>query len=151
MIKEKIKSEMMESMRAKDNERLTTIRGIIAKIKDKEIEMRTSESKPELDETGVLVVMQQMIKQRNDSILEFKKANRLDLSEKEEKEILVIRSFMPQLLSEPEIEKVIKEAIANLEAQSVKDMWKVVQFMKENYVGRIDPAEVSKKIKELLS
>jgi uncharacterized protein YqeY len=151
MIKEKIKSEMMESMRAKDNERLTTIRGIIAKIKDKEIEMRTSESKPELDETGVLVVMQQMIKQRNDSILEFKKANRLDLSEKEEKEILVIRSFMPQLLSEPEIEKVIKEAIANLEAQSVKDMGKVVQFMKENYVGRIDPAEVSKKIKELLS
>ncbi len=151
MIKEKIKSEMMESMRAKDNERLTTIRGIIAKIKDKEIEMRTSESKPELDETGVLVVMQQMIKQRNDSILEFKKANRLDLSEKEEKEILVIRSFMPHLLSEPEIEKVIKEAIANLEAQSVKDMGKVVQFMKENYVGRIDPAEVSKKIKELLS
>ena len=151
MIKEKIKSEMMESMRAKDNERLTTIRGIIAKIKDKEIEMRTSESKPELDETGVLVVMQQMIKQRNDSILEFKKANRLDLSEKEEKEILVIRSFMPHLLSEPEIEKVIKEAIANLEAQSVKDMGKVVQFMKENYVGRIDPAEVSKKIKKLLS
>lgn len=151
MIKEKIKSEMILAMKSKDNERLTTIRGIVAKVKEKEIEMRTSESQPELDDTGILVVMQQMIKQRNDSISEYTKANRADLAEKESREITVIRSFMPQPLNENEVTEAIKSAISELKAESIKDMGKVVNYVKDKYVGRIDPASVSKKIKDLLS
>ncbi len=151
MIKEKIKEEMIIAMKAKESERLTTIRSIIAKIKDKEIDMRSAESQPELDDTGVLVVMQQMIKQRSDSFTEFTKANRLDLAGKEQKEITVIKSFMPEQLSIQEVEVAIKNAISEIKAESIKDMGKVVQFMKEKYVGRIEPAEVSKKVKELLS
>lgn len=151
MIKEKIKIEMIIAMKAKESERLTTIRSIMAKIKDKEIEMRSGESQPELDNLGILAVMQQMIKQRNDSFTEFTKANRLDLAEKEQKEIAVIKSFMPEAMSEEEVLSAIKNLIKELNAESIKDMGKVVQQMKEKYVGRIDPAETSKKVKELLS
>ncbi|MDR0483711.1 MAG: GatB/YqeY domain-containing protein [Alphaproteobacteria bacterium] len=150
MIKETIKNEMVVAMKAQDKQRLTTIRLILAKIKDKEIEMRSSEQ-TEVNDNAVLTLMQQMIKQRNDSITEYTKANRLDLAQKEEDEITVIKSFMPAPFSTAETTDLIKKAIETLGATEVKDTGKVVNYLKESYAGRMDMAIVSKQIKELLS
>ncbi len=151
MIKAKIKEQMILAMKSKDSLKLTTIRMILAKIKDKEIDLRTSESSvKELDDTALLVLMQQMIKQRNDSIAEYTKANRLDLSTKEQEEILIIKTFMPKPLSEEEIEKIIVSAISSTQAKSVKDMGKLVGYIKDKYPGQVDVGIISQKIKNLL-
>ncbi|MCL2566587.1 MAG: GatB/YqeY domain-containing protein [Alphaproteobacteria bacterium] len=150
MIKETIKNEMVVAMKAQDKPRLTTIRMILAKIKDKEIELR-GEASAELNNSMVLTLMQQMIKQRMDSITEYTKANRLDLAQKEEDEIVVIKSFMPAPLAQQEVNEAIKEAIAEIKAAGVKDTGKVVNYLKEKYAGRLDMGAVSAKIKELLS
>ncbi|MDR2007424.1 MAG: GatB/YqeY domain-containing protein [Alphaproteobacteria bacterium] len=150
MIKENIKNEMVVAMKAQEKARLSTIRLILAKIKDKEIEMR-SEVAAELNDNAILTLMQQMIKQRMDSITEYTKAVRLDLAQKEEEEIAVIKSFMPTPLSMQETEAAIKSAIAEIKAESVKDTGKVVNYLKEKYAGRMDMGTVSAKIKELLS
>jgi hypothetical protein len=150
MIKENIKNEMVVAMKAQDKLRLTTIRMILAKIKDKEIELRTLET-AEINDNTILTLMQQMIKQRMDSITEYTKASRLDLAQKEEEEIAVIKSFMPAPLSLQETEAAITKAIAEIKAAGVKDTGKVVNYLKEKYAGRLDMGSVSAKIKELLS
>jgi len=126
--------------------RLGVIRLILAAIKQVEVDERI-----QLDNNRVILVLDKMLKQRRESIKQFTDANRLDLAVIEEAEILVIQDFLPQPLSEQEIDDMVNNAIQTSKAESVKDMGKVMALLKEKMQGRADMSIVSNKIKAALA
>lgn len=141
-LKERIKEDMKTSMKSGDKARLGVMRMILAAIKQVEIDERV-----ELDDARVIVVLDKMLKQRRESIKQYRDANRIDLAEVEEAEILVIQDFLPQALNEAEIDDMVAKAIAETGAESVKDMGKVMAILKPQMQGRADMALVSARIK----
>ncbi len=133
-------------MRAKDKERLGVIRLILAAIKQQEVDTRT-----DLDDAAVLVVLDKMLKQRRDSISQYTAAGRDDLAQKEQFEVGVVQQYMPEALSEAELEQLIKDAITASGAQSMKDMGKIMNELRPKVQGRADMAQVSQKVKSLLA
>jgi len=133
---DKIDKKYKISIKEKDNNAINTLRLIKSAIKDKEIALRAKQEK--LLDKDILSLLQNMIKQRKDSIEAFAKANRNDLIEKEESEVLVIEKFLPQQLDESETEKIIKKIIKENNLSSLKDMGKLMSMIKSNYVGQID-------------
>ncbi len=144
-IKDQVQEEMKAAMRAQDKERLSIIRLILADFKRIEVDERIV-----LDEARELAVLDKMQKQRRDSIEQFKAANRNDLVLKEEYEFKVIQSFMPEALSETEIQQLVSSAIKEASAASMQDMAKVMAILKPKLQGRADMGQVSAKIKALL-
>jgi len=145
-LKNQLQNDMKQAMKAKDKKRLDTIRLIIAAIKQKEIDERI-----ELDDTAVLIVLDKMLKQRRDSFEQYKNANRNDLAEQEAFEISLIETYMPAKLSDAELNEIITQAIKASNAESQKDMGKVMGIVKPKVQGRVDMRDVSTKIKDLLS
>lgn len=145
-LKQSIDSDMKAAMRAKDKDRLGTIRLIMAAIKQREIDERTT-----LSDTEILAVLDKMIKQRRDSISQFEQAGRQDLADKEAAEVAVIQGYLPPALSEGEIEAVIAQAIAASGGASQQDIGKIMGLVKPRLQGRADMGLVSRKIKEKLS
>jgi hypothetical protein len=145
-LKQRITDDMKACMKAKEKERLGTIRLILSALKQIEVDERI-----ELDDARVLVVLDKMLKQRRESIRQYRDANREDLAIIEEAEILVIQDFLPQALSEQEIDAMIAAAIAESEATSVKDMGKVMGLLKPKMQGCADMAVVGVKIKAALA
>jgi uncharacterized protein YqeY len=145
-LKNKINEDMKTAMRAKDKERLGIIRLILAAIKQQEVDTRTS-----LDDTAVLAVLDKMVKQRRDSISQYQSAERDDLAQKEQFEVDVIQEYLPEALSDEELERLIKEAITASGAQSMKDMGKLMNELRPKVQGRADMGQVSQKVKALLS
>ena len=141
-----IDTAMKEAMKAKEKERLATIRMILAEIKRVEVDERI-----ELDDTRVLAILDKMQKQRRDSISQFKDAGRDDLVAQEESEMVVIQGFLPEQLSEEELATLIADAIAKSGAESMKDMGKVMGILKPQLQGRADMGQVSGKIKAQLA
>lgn len=141
-LKDRIKEDMKASMKSGDKARLGVIRMILAAIKQVEIDERV-----ELDDARVIVVLDKMLKQRRESIKQYRDADRIDLAEVEEAEILVIQDFLPQALNEAEIDDMVAKAIAETGAESVKDMGKVMAILKPQMQGRADMALVSARIK----
>ncbi len=141
-LKLQITDDMKSAMRSKDSERLGTIRLILAEIKQKEVDERI-----ELVDEDIVLIIEKMLKQRRDSIDAFNKAERKDLVQKEEFEIKVLQDYMPEQLSEDEVEKVIVDVIESCGAQSMKDMGAVMGILKSKLVGKANMADVSKKIK----
>ncbi|MGY6275657.1 GatB/YqeY domain-containing protein [Methylomonas sp. MgM2] len=141
-LKERIKDDMKASMKSGDKARLGAIRMMLAAIKQIEVDERV-----ELDDDRVVVVLDKMLKQRRESIKQYRDANRVDLAEIEEAEILVIQDFLPQALSEAEIDQMVSKAIAETGAESIKDMGKVMAVLKPQMQGRADMADVSARIK----
>ena len=133
-------------MRAKDSARLGAIRLLQAAIKQKEVDERI-----ELNNDQIFSVIQKMLKQRKDSIEAYQKASRQDLIDQEQLEIEVLSKYMPEPLSEEEINQYIEEAIATTGASDMKDMGKVVGILKSKVAGRADMAEVSKLVRQKLS
>ena len=133
---------MKSAMRSKDSERLGAVRLILASIKQKEVDERV-----ELIDEDIVSIIEKMLKQRRDSIEAFNKADRKDLVQKEELEIKVLQDYMPQQLSEVEVEKAIFDAIENSGAKSMKDMGAVMGILKSQLAGKANMADVSKKIK----
>tara|TARA_B110000091_G_C13552779_1_gene365136 strand:- start:201 stop:614 length:414 start_codon:yes stop_codon:yes gene_type:complete len=133
---------MKSAMRSKDSERLGTIRLILAEIKQKEVDERI-----ELVDEDIVLIIEKMLKQRRDSIDAFNKAERKDLVQKEELEIKVLQDYMPQQLTEDEVEKAIVDAIESSGAKSMKDMGAVMGILKAKHAGKVNMADVSKKIK----
>lgn len=129
-------------MRSKDSERLGAVRLLLASIKQKEVDERV-----ELIDEDIVSIIEKMLKQRRDSIEAFNKADRKDLVQKEELEIKVLQDYMPQQLSEVEVEKAIFDAIENSGAKSMKDMGAVMGILKSQLAGKANMADVSKKIK----
>lgn len=145
-LKEKITADMQNAMRSKDSEKLNAIRLLQSSIKQKEVDDRI-----EIDDKSILNIIEKMLKQRGDSIEAFKKANRNDLVLKEEFEVKILQTYMPEPLSLEEVEKEIDEAIKASDAKSMKDMGSVMNQVKTKLSGRANMAEVSQKIKEKLS
>ena len=150
-IRLRIQSDMVNAMRAKDSERLGTIRLLMSAIKQTEIDKRTDGERNELDETQILAVIEKLVKQRRESIELYKTGNREDLVKKEEAEIKVLQDYLPEQLSETEIEKLITQAIKESGATAMKDMGKVMAILQVSLQGRADIAKVSAQVKSLLS
>jgi uncharacterized protein len=145
-LKTRIQEDMKTAMRAKDVERLSVIRLLLAAMKQREVDERI-----ELSDTDIINIINKMIKQRLDSSAQFLVANRQDLVAKEQKEIEVLNTYLPMQLSEPEIDVAIQTAIENTKAQGMQEMGKVMALLKEQLAGRADLAKVSAKVKKLLS
>jgi uncharacterized protein len=144
----RLNSELKDAMKAGERRRVDTIRLINAALKDRDIEAR-GQGKTVSDEE-ILALMQTMVKKRQESAEIYEKAGRIDLSTQEREEIAVIQSFLPQALSEEEVEAAIAAAISETGAASVKDMGKVVAVLKSQYAGRLDVAKVSAQVRAKL-
>ena len=145
-LRQRIESDMKTAMRAKDKERLGTIRLILAAIKQREIDERIT-----LGDTDILAVLDKMIKQRRDSITQFEQAGRQELADKEAAEVAVIQEYLPAALSDNEVDDLIAEAMAASGAASPQDIGKIMALLKPKLQGRADMGLVSRKVKEKLS
>ena len=144
-LKAQINEAMKAAMRAKEKERLGTIRLVLAEIKKVEVDERIDP-----DDVRVTSILDKMVKQRRDSIKQFTDAGRDELAAKEQNEIEVIQEFLPQPLSAEEIASLIEEAIASTGAASMQDMGKVMGLLKPQMAGRADMGKVSGLIKQRL-
>lgn len=151
MLRNQLNSAMKEAMKAGDKEKLLTIRLILAAIKQKDIDGRTSGDQDGLSDTQILQLLQTMIKQRKESIQMFEKAGRDDLVQKETAEVHVIESFLPQQMDESAIKNAIQSLIDDLKATSPKDMGKVMAALKDQYAGQMDFGKASQMVKQLLT
>jgi len=141
----RLKDEMKAAMKSRQKERLGVIRLILSATKQVEVDERI-----ELDDARVIAVLDKMLKQRRESIKQYRDANRVDLAEIEEAEVLVIQDFLPKALTEDEITEMVQAAITESSASSIKDMGKVMGIVRPAMIGRADMAVVSTKIKALL-
>ena len=137
---------MKAAMRAKESARLSTIRLLLTAIKQREVDERI-----ELTDADVLSVLEKMIKQRRESIAQFEKAARKDLADKEKAEIDVLSAYMPQQMSDAEVDKAVVAAIAEAGASSMKDMGKVMALLKPRLAGKADMGKISGLLKAKLS
>ena len=138
----RIKDEMKTAMKSGEKARLGVIRLMLAAVKQIEVDERI-----ELDDNRILLVLDKMVKQRRESIRQYTDANRTDLADIEAAEIIVIQDFLPQALTEEEIDTMVAEAVAQSGATSIKEMGKVMALLKEPMQGRTDMSVVSVKIK----
>jgi len=146
LLTDRIKEDMKAAMKGGNKARLGVIRLILAAIKQVEVDERIV-----LDNERVIQVLDKMLKQRRESIRQYTEAGRHDLAAIEEAEIPVIQDFLPQALAETEIDSMVKDAIAESGAESVKDMGKVMALLKAKMQGRADMSAVSNKIKAALA
>lgn len=144
-LKEKITNDMKDALRAGDKPRLSVIRLMLAAIKQREVDERIT-----LDDTQVLAVLDKMLKQRRDSVAQFEKGQRSDLAAQETAEIKIIQSYLPAQLSPAELEQLVDAAIRESDANSMKDMGKVMGLLKPKLQGRADMGAVSARIKAKL-
>lgn len=145
-LKDRLQSAMKDAMRAKEKERLGTIRMVQAAVKRKEIDDRV-----ELDDAAVLAVIEKMLKQCKDSQQQYQDAGREDLAAKEAGDIAVLEEFMPAQMSEAEIDQAVRDAIAEVGASSAADMGKVMKVLTPQLKGRADMGTVSGRVKAQLS
>ena len=149
MIKDTINSELKNSMLSSNKDKTSTLRLILAAIKDREIAAR--EKKQDIDDAIVMDVLSRMVKQRLESADIYKKNNRLELAAKEEFEIEVIREFLPKQLTEQEIKEIILKLIEETNSSSIRDMGNIMGTLKSKYAGQLDFALAGKLLKEHLS
>jgi len=150
-MRERVNAALKDAMRAKEADRLSTLRLINAAIKDKDIAMRGSAD----EDTGVtnedvLAIMGRMVKQRHESARAYEEGGRLELAEKERSEIKVIEEFLPKQLSTEEANAAVDAAIADSGAQSIRDMGKVMALLKGKYTGRMDFGKAGPMVKNRL-
>ena len=145
-LKDRITEDMKAAMRAKDAPRLLTIRGLLAALKQREVDERIT-----LDDTAVIAIIDKLVKQRKDSIAQFTAGNRLDLVEKEEAEQRVLESYLPQRMGAAEVEAEVARLVAELGATSPTDMGKVMSAAKARFAGKTDMTLVSASVKQALS
>jgi uncharacterized protein YqeY len=145
-LKERINEDMKAAMRAKDQPRLSTVRMLLAAMKQKEVDERVM-----LDDAAVVAIVEKAIKQRRESIAQFEKAGRNDLADGEKFELGVLSAYLPQQLGEAEIAAAVKAAIAESGAAGAKDMGKVMALVKPRLAGKADMGKVSALVKSSLA
>ena len=151
MIREEIKKQLIDAMKAGEKEKVDTLRLINATIKDKDIADRTKGNMDGISDEAILSVLQGMIKQRKESIDLYTKGGRSELASAEQKEVDIIQSFLPKQMEPDEVEKAIKEAITETGAAGMKDMGKVMGILRAKYAGKMDFSAASSQIKALLA
>lgn len=145
-LKEQIKADIKAAMRAKDTAKRDTLRNISAAIKQIEVDERK-----ELNDSDVEAILTKYAKQREDALAQFKEAGRDDLIAKEEAELALVRSYLPEPLSDEELQSAVEALVAKLGATSMKDMGKIMGAVKKEYGSRADGGKVNKIVKEILS
>ena len=145
-LKDQITEDMKTAMRAKDSERLGTIRLLLAALKQKEVDERVV-----LDDAAVVAIVDKLIKQRKDSLEAFQKAERKDLADKEAAELVVLQAYLPARLSADEVAAAVKAIVAELGASGPGDMGKVMGAVKAKLAGKADMGQVSAAVKAALS
>ena len=150
-LREKINEQFNSALKSKNKNLVSTLRLVLAAIKDKDIANRTGEKKEIIKDEEIIKLLRKMKKQRQDSADLYKKGERVDLLKIEEEEIKIIDSFLPQQLNEEETKKICKETIESLGASSIKDMGKIMGTLKKKYSDTIDFSKVNTIVKGLLS
>jgi uncharacterized protein YqeY len=145
-LRDRVTEDMKNAMRAKDSERLGTIRLLLAAVKQREVDERIV-----LDDAAVVAVVDKLIKQRKDSISQFRAAKRDDLADKEAAELVVLQAYMPQALSDDEVSQAVQAAIAQTGAAGAQDMGRVMAVLKAQLAGRADMTAVSAQVKAALA
>ncbi len=151
MLREQMSNALKEAMKAKDTIALATLRLMLAAVKDRDIDARASGNDEGIDDTQITSLLQTMIKQRNEAIKIATEAKRLDIARREEQEIEIIRQFLPEPMTDSEIDLAVKATVEETGASSLKDMGVVMAKLKEDYLGRMDFGPVSKKVRDILS
>ena len=146
MLKDQITDDMKTAMRAKDSERLGTIRLLLAAMKQKEVDERVT-----LDDAGVIAIVDKLIKQRKDSVAAYVAAARQDLADKESSEIKVLEAYLPQRMSADEVTAAVKAIVAEVGAAGPGDMGKVMGVVKTRLAGKADMGQVSAAVKAALA
>ena len=149
-LRNKINEDYKQSIKNKDQQKVDTLRLIRSAIKDKDISTRTSENKEGINDAEILSLLINLIKQRKDSIEQFQKAKRDDLTKNEQNEIEIIKEYLPQQKSQEETEKIINEIITTNNLESIKDMGKLMSIIKNDYAGEVDMGLVGKIAKSKL-
>ncbi len=144
-LKDRIVEEMKSAMRAKEAERLGAIRLLLAAIKQKEVDERVA-----VDDAAVLSIVEKLIKQRNDSIQQFEKAGRMELAAKEKTELELLRTYLPQQMSDAELSAAIDAALVESGAAGPQAMGKIMALLKPRIAGRADMGTVSALVKQRL-
>ena len=150
-LKDKIDTDYKNALKSKDKIQISTFRLILSSIKDLEISNRSEPNKKVIDNEDIKKLLKKMIKQRSESIEIYKKNNRQDLSEVEEGEVQVLTSYLPKQLSEEETNKVCKETIKKIGANSIKDIGKIMGELKKNYSDNLDFSKAGSILKTLLN
>ena len=149
-LREKINEQFNTALKNKNKTLISTLRLIMAAIKERDIANRTAEKKEAVKDPEIIKVLRKMKKQRQDSVVLYKKGERQELLEAEEAEIKIIDTFLPKQLNEEETKKICKEAIESLGASSIKDMGKIMGSIKKKYSDSIDFSKVNTIVKGLL-
>jgi len=145
-LKDRIQADMKDAMRARESERLTTIRGLMAAIKQREVDGRV-----ELDDAGVIAVVDKLVKQRKDSVAAFRQGGREDLASKEEAEAKLLSAYLPQRLSADQVAAEVAALVAELGASGPADMGRTMAAAKARLGGQADMGQVSAAVKQALS
>ena len=149
-MKQTISNELTNSLKSGEKDRIHTLRLILAAIKDKEIASRSSGQDAIISDDNIIQILKKMVKQRNDSIEMFDKAGRDELVTKEKNEISIINEFLPEQLSAEETLKLCEDAIQANNAETIKEIGKVIKYLRENSPSSLDMALASKILKEKL-
>ena len=150
-LKSKIENDYQNSLKSKDKGKISTYRLILSSIKDLDIANRSGPSKKETDENDIKQLLKKMIKQRSESIEIYKKNNREDLLKIEENEVSILLNYLPKQLSDEETKNICLEIVKKINAQSIKDMGKVMGELKKNYSGNLDFSKAGTILKEVLN
>lgn len=143
---EKIEKDFLEALKAKEETKVAVLRMLKTALKNKQVELRRP-----LKEEEVIQILAKEAKQREESIAQFKKGGREDLVKQEEKELAILKGYLPQPLSLEEMKKVVEDAIATLKPAGPKDMGKVMSYLMQKYPGRVDGKTLSQLVREKLS
>jgi len=149
-MRDRLNAALKEAMLAKDKLRTSTLRLMLAAIKDRDIALRGEDGGAELDEAGILALLGRMVKQREESAATYETAGRMELAEAERAEIGVIKEFLPKPMSEAEVDQAVAQAVAETGAASIRDMGKVMGVLKAKYAGRMDFGAVGGRVKSAL-
>ncbi len=151
-LRDELNANMKQAMRDRAAERLSTMRLILAAIKDRDIAARgEGEDASGVDEAEILAILAKMVKQRQESARTYEEGGRLDLAEREMNEITVIEEFLPKQLSDDEVAAAVEAAVAEVGAESIRDMGKVMGALKAKFTGQMDFGKVGPKVKDQLS
>ena len=148
--RENLKKSLDASLKNRDEIATSTLRLILAAVKDHDIQFRTKKKGEYISDQEILTILQNMVKQRKESVSIYSKAGRQDLTKREEKEIEIINSFLPTQIKSNDLEIIIEETIKELDCQSLKDLGKVISNLKERYPGQMDMREVADLAKKKL-
>ena len=150
-MREILDKSLKDAMRARDTQKISTIRLINAAIKDRDISIRSEDNLEGVSDEEILYILSKMIKQRKESAKQYEEGGRLELAQQEFEEIEIIENFLPRQLDLSETEQIVKKIILEINANSLRDMGKVMSLLKENYSGKMDFGKAGVVAKELLS